>query len=216
MAAATSPRSPTSTGSWRPELDEYEPTLVQAADHAQRFVADVAAGAALGAASRSIWPGNARWLTFLGCCGCGKTTRLARPTFEQAARYNPGNASLWVSGTGVRRERDRRPGCVWITATEFADRMFAGEWDLPEYLAHDFLVAVDDVGAARDTKWGALAEAMYRLCNVRLGKWTLFTSNLTMVDIATKIDERVASRLIRDGNIVHRINAGDYALTRRQ
>jgi DNA replication protein DnaC len=207
--------SPITTDSWRPALDAYEPSLVKAAEHAARFVADVRAGALLGAASRSIWPGNARWLTLIGVCGSGKTM-LARQIFRAAEASNPGNMPLWSLGTGVRHERDRRPRCVWLTATEFADRMLGGEWDLPEHLAADFLVAIDDVGAARDTKANHIAEALYRLCNVRLGKWTLFTSNLNLSDIAAKIDERVASRLIRDGNVVHRITAGDYAMPRKR
>lgn len=151
-----------------------------------------------------------RWLTLTGCCGCGKTM-LAQQIFREAAKNNPGNAPLWIGGTGIYTETNRRPGCVWMAATEFADLMRRGQHDLPEYLGRDYLVAIDDVGAARDTTT-FVADALYRLANARLGKWTLFTTNLSLADVARQIDERVASRMIRDGNTVVRIAAPDYAM----
>jgi DNA replication protein DnaC len=101
-----------------------------------------------------------------------------------------------------------------MTSTEFADSC-RGDFGLPEYLADDFLVAIDDLGAARDTT-NFVADAIYRLANSRIGRWTIFTSNLNLADVATKIDERVASRMIRDRNVVHRIAAGDYAMSGRK
>lgn len=202
-AGQTSPETTATLASdWRPDFDCYEASLARAAELAARFVRDMAAGA------------PQYWLTLTGEPGCGKTY-LARQIFGEAKRHNPGNKSaFWFGGTGILDERNRRPGCVWLAATEFADRLRAKEYDLPEYLAADFLVVLDDLGAARDTT-AFIAEAVYRLCNVRLGRWTVFTSNLSAQAMADQIDPRVASRLIRDGNQAHRITAPDYALRKR-
>lgn len=192
--------TPQQASDWHPVIDAYEPSLRAAASHAAQFVRDMAARTA------------PRWLTFTGVPGCGKTM-LARQIFEAARAYNPGETqTLWCTGTGLYDESRRRPRRVWLSATEFADRMRSGkEYDLPEYLGADFLVILDDLGATRDTT-NFLAEAVYRLCNARLGKWTVFTSNLNATGIATQVDPRVASRLIRDGSVAYRIDAGDYAM----
>jgi DNA replication protein DnaC len=84
------------------------------------------------------------------------------------------------------------------------------QYDLPEYLAHEWLVLFDDLGAKRDGK-DVLADAIMRLANQRLGKWTLWTTNLSLDEIAKRIDARVSSRLIRDENRLVTITAGDYA-----
>lgn len=180
-------------------IDDYEPSLRRAADEGARFVAEVAAGA------------PPRWLTFSGPCGSGKTF-LSHQIFAEAAKHNPGNASLWLAGTNEYRERSRRPRCVWMTEADFAARLRGGEYDLPDYLARDFLVAIDDLGATRDPS-AFVADALGKLANLRLGKWTLFTTNLSLPEISERMDERIASRLVRPpGNRLVRITAHDYAL----
>lgn len=183
---------------WRPHLDAYEPSLARAAAACSQYVSDIAAGA------------TPYWLTFSGVPGSGKTF-LARQTFRAAAKFNHrGNASICL--TDPSDPSDRRPDCVWLDSARFAARLIGGrEFDLPEYLARDFLVAYDDLGAARD-KSDFLADALYRLCNHRLGRWTIFTTNLTLEEISTRIDDRVASRLIRERNLGLSLKAGDYAL----
>src|SRR3972149_2839073 len=121
---------------WRPALNAYEPSLVDAATLCAQFIADVMDGR------------PAYWLTLTGACGCGKTM-LAQQTFNEAGRHNTlGNAVSYERNR--RDENDRRPECVWMDVTRFADRMRGGEYDLPEYLARDFIVVIDDLGAARD------------------------------------------------------------------
>jgi DNA replication protein DnaC len=139
---------------------------------------------------------------------------IAEQLFARCMRFNPADrVGCWQTGVGVYSDRTRRPRCFWMRATEFADRVHK-DFEYAEWLGRDFLVGVDDVGAAREdggrTSW--LPEALYRLCNARLGKWTIFTTNLSLTEIGRTIDERIASRMIRDGNQFHRINAGDYAL----
>jgi DNA replication protein DnaC len=180
-------------------LDDYDPSLKKAAEAAARFVADVAAGK------------SPYWLTLTGTQGAGKTL-LAKQIFGEASKFNPGNAPVWVAGNGIYDPARRRPRCAWFTAPQFKDRMLGGEYDLPEYLRADFLVAIDDLGAARDTKDHAAAEGFYRLADNRMGRWMIWTTNLTLDEIAQRLDPRLSSRLIRDDNRLVTITAKDYAL----
>lgn len=202
---------------WRPELEIYKPyveTLTAAVNAGARFVAEVEAEHL---AQVQLEPRdrvqNGRWLTYGGEQGSGKTT-LASQVYRSASRFNPGNVGLWVGGDS--RNFKRRPHCVGMEATEFADRC-ATDRGYPDYLRDDFLVWIDDIGSADESKesmrW--LATALYRLCNARLGKWTLFTTNLTMKEIGEKIDPRVLSRLIRERNEFVRIDAPDYAVRKK-
>lgn len=184
--------------SWSPEINCYEPTLSQAADHCSRFVWEVQ--------NRP-----ARWLTLSGVTGCGKTM-LAGQTFAEARKHNPHNTGIWVPPGGEMTDFTRRPASIWMTASQFAEGI-RSEFKLPELLGQDFLVCIDDIGAARDTT-NFIADGLYRLCNQRLGKWTIFTTNLSLPEIGKQIDERVASRLMRDTNVYHRITSGDYAMRR--
>ncbi len=155
------------------------------------------------------------WLTFTGRQGTGKTM-LARQIFAAARAHNPGDREgPWITGTGFYDPRDRRPNRVWLHAHQLADRMRGGEWDLPEYLRADFLVVLDDLGAARD-KSEFLADALYRLADQRMHRWTIWTTNLTLAEIHDRLDPRISSRLIRDENAIVSITAEDYALTGRK
>ena len=185
------PMSKTSSDGWKPTLDAYCPILATARDAAGRFIADMAAGA------------KPYWLALLGHPGTGKTF-IAKQVYEQAKQFNPGNPSLWL-GPGPR------PCSIWIDATKFGQQMMDGRYDLPESLAPDWIVAIDDLGAQRD-KTDFIADGMYRLCNARLGKWTLWTANLSLAEISARVDARVASRLVRDENKVITLNCADYAL----
>jgi len=188
---------PNATPAWYPTLDlatDRDGSLKRAADACAKMVADMRAGA------------TPYWLTLTGAQGCGKTM-LAFQVFDQARTINPGRASIWI---GERR----RPRCYWYTEPDFADAIRT-DTRLPEYLADDYLVLIDDLGTARE-RFEQVADALYRLANARLGKWTLWTSNLTHAEIADKIDQRLASRLIRDANTGVRITAPDYALRIRK
>jgi DNA replication protein DnaC len=196
-SAMTTPKLVNRTD-WRPKFDAYEPSLVRAQANAIDMVSEMESDS------------NPRWLTLVGCCGCGKTM-LAQQLFIQSQKTNPGAKSVWISGNGFYSQYNRRPRCVWLTANIFADRMRSGEYDLPEYLSNDYFVVIDDIGTTRD-KTDFVADGLYRLCNSRIGKWTVFTTNLSLPEISDRVDERVASRMIRDGNQVVKITAKDYAL----
>lgn len=188
---------------WAPTFDTHHASLAEALTKARALIAEMEAGQ----------PG--RWLTITGLQGVGKTF-LARQMLERSKLSNPGRHALWSppGASGIRRDCDARPYCIWLDATRMAERMRAGEYDLPESFGTDWCLVVDDIGAARD-KTDFLAEGLYRLANSRLGRWTIWTSNLSLKEIAERIDPRLASRLIRDENQIVTISAPDYALRHR-
>lgn len=195
------PLSQPPAAAWRPSLNAYEPSLAAAAVALAKMAADMARGA------------DPYWLTLAGPFGCGKTM-LARQLFDHARDHcNPGRFSLWQAGHGIRSEHSRRPTCQWFTADTFAQRMAGlGEWDLPESLRPDYLVVIDDIGRTRDTANATFADALCRLADNRLHRWTLWTTNLTLAEISNRLDARIASRMIRDDNRLITVSAGDYAL----
>jgi hypothetical protein len=194
-----SPITPSSISDWQPILDAYEPSLASAVSAARAFVGEMEAKA------------PARWLTLSGQVGCGKTF-LARQIFAQAERINPGshkNSPVWLAGDSVYERR--RPKCRWHNERAFSSIVRGGDYQYPYYLGDDYFVCLDDLGSERDNS-AFIAQNLFDLCNARLGKWTLFTTNYTVAELTERIDSRVASRLIRDENTFLRIKAGDYAL----
>ena len=198
------------TTGWVPNLDAWEPSLVQARQVCSRYVADMEQGR------------QPYWLTLTGANGCGKT-RLLQQLFRQAQRLNPGNPAnnpIWPPDWETRPRgavsvyEDSRPLCRWFTESGMAAKMREGFWELPRLLQEDWCVALDELGGARDPT-NFVADAVAQVCDLRLGRWTLFATNLTLGEISQQVDARIASRLIRDDNRVLTITAGDYALRTR-
>lgn len=215
-----SAKSPSSSADrWRPaDFNAYEESLevaithaadliARAKDHAER-VRKARDGEGAPEAVHDVFAG---WLTLSGRQGCGKTT-LARAVYEELRRADPFAAGVWFAGTNEYRQESRRPTCRWMHFNTFIDQTLSGDYNYPEWLARDWVVVVDDIGANREIKNSTVTDLLYRLCNGRLGKITLFTTNMTQTEIAERFDPRVQSRLIRDGNVFHRITAGDYAM----
>ncbi len=93
-------------------------------------------------------------------------------------------------------------------------RLRNGEHDLIEAMAEDPMCVVDDIGAEDPT--GFSKSKLDDLCNRRLGKWTVFTANLTLEQIADHLDQRIASRMVRDGNITVEVDTLDFSLRSRE
>lgn len=144
-----------------------------------------------------------RWLTLSGECGCGKTM-LAKEAFYLIAERT--FRSLALDGENWESH--------FATVYNLADAWRSGNW-LNKPARDAFFLVIDDLGAERDSS-GFVKDKMFELLNARMGKWTLMTTNLSLKNIAENYDARIASRLIRDGNIFMRINAGDYWLLRER
>ncbi len=170
---------------WRPKLDAYHPSLVAAADACAQFVADYTANRA------------PYWLTLSGPTGCGKSMLLEQ-VHRRIARVHHG----WDPTCGRCDPRS-------FDAYGFTSRMRSGEYELPKELASASMLSFDDLGASRDTT-GFVADSLCWLAEMRLGRWTMWTTNLDSAALVQRIDERFVSRLIRAGSRVVTITAGDY------
>lgn len=74
-----------------------------------------------------------------------------------------------------------------------------------------FLLILDDIGAEKATEF--VAETLYRIINFRYVQMlpTIFTSNLAPQDLADKIGERSASRIVEMCEIIE-LTGGDRRL----
>ena len=92
---------------------------------------------------------------------------------------------------------------------DIADALRGGDYSRlnPLYSA-DFL-AIDDIGAEYESDF--INSKLQQLLNKRLNKWTVITSNLSLNDFSFK-EQRIVSRLVREGNQVVQIDAPDYYL----
>ena len=141
--------------------------------------------------------GNPRWLTFLGRSGTGKTY-LARGLAKWCEeRYAVGWSKFkhWPTLLGKLRGGS-------LDASEAITDLSAFK-----------LLVVDEIGMGADVRDYGL-DCLLRLMEGRKRGWTVFTSNLTLKQLAA-IDERIASRLLRMGAVVE-CNTKDYALRRTQ
>lgn len=77
------------------------------------------------------------------------------------------------------------------------------------------LLVLDDVGAERDST-GFVSDKLSMLLGMRVGKWTVITSNLDLAGLS-KIDDRIASRIVREpGNSFIEMTTEDYGLRRQR
>jgi DNA replication protein DnaC len=146
---------------------------------------------------------NPRWLSLLGTSGVGKTM-LGTLIYEIAKRqkhlqFHPRLNTCWA----INSEK-------W---SDVASRFIDEKW-LSEYLSIANFLFLDDIGADHD-KSGWLANCLYKVLDARVGKWTVLTSNLSLDQIGTRIDNRVASRMIRGNSQVVDVDTIDFNLRRK-
>lgn len=140
-----------------------------------------------------------RWITLLGTSGSGKT-HCAR-----ALWYYAKNLFDWMECRYVHMP---------IYWPKFIQELRAGDSYERRTDMHQWPVLfLDDIGAERDTT-GFATEELNTLIGSRVGKWTILTANLTINQFSA-IDDRIASRLIRDNNIVAQVKCQDYAMRQK-
>jgi hypothetical protein len=187
------------------ETDTERTILDNMLSEAKRFVADMATGA------------EPRWLVIVGKSGTGKTMLADRIRW-------------WVKGRGraIYEKFDRKRidphgdryeslytyaqgGALLCKWGRLIEQMRGGDFD--RYLAagSDWFKVIDDLGvdsfdaSGNPTKFAT--QKMAELLDRRLRKWTVITSNFTRTQLATTFDARIASRLMRDGNVI--VDASD-------
>jgi DNA replication protein DnaC len=108
-------------------------------------------------------------------------------------------ADLWAS---------REPR--WLS---FLKKLRGGDYFEVDDVADTNLLLVDDIGTSSDTAFSL--EQLYTILERRNRKWTVLTSNLSLREIAERMDTRIASRMIRDENVAVNVSVTDYAIRKR-
>lgn len=140
-----------------------------------------------------------RWITLLGNSGCGKT-HCARKLWEYAEQKFD-----WSTCSHLHSP------VYW---PEFVQGLRAGDLFTKRTDMHAWpVVFLDDIGAERDAS-GFASDELNTLLGTRTGKWTIITANLNFKKLAA-IDERIASRIVRDNNLVVQVNTEDYSLRKK-
>lgn len=137
-----------------------------------------------------------RWLTFCGPSGTGKT-HLASAVFGCLKSTFSAHHSLLCGAQKF----------VW---PRLLPRLRNGDYWLLDDIRDCHLLFLDDFGTERPTEFAL--EKLYEIIESRNRKWTLMTNNLSVEQIGSKMDTRIASRLIRDGSVVVDVQAQDFNL----
>lgn len=156
------------------------------------------------AAPKGAYPRS--WLTLLGKSGTGKT-HLSKRIFH------------WWRQSGARRTYEFHDGetiydGAFVSWPELALQMRADARAAAAVvigLLKEPLLIIDDAGAVRDNT-GFITGELATLLTLRMDRWTVITSNLSISEVAKEIDSRVASRMMRPPNQLVSVNTKDYAL----
>ena len=158
-----------------------------------------------------------RWLTMLGNSGVGKTMLAKR------LHYFANQCGQVIFDRAVSGQRDC--GNIFnrvrfFSWPEIVKGMYRGEYGILDDIKTDWFVVLDEIGATRGgqsqkakDQENFITQNLFEILNARLGKWTVLTGNVT-IDKINAWDTRIASRLIRGGNVVVSVQTKDYALRR--
>jgi chromosomal replication initiation ATPase DnaA len=128
-----------------------------------------------------------RWLTLLGPSGVGKTHLMAQLFAELSRKMRIKTSTGWRGAQAAHI----------IPAVDLQD------YRAPrDYAGYDLLY-IEDIAAGSDDRAGAgavLRSRVVELLQLRSNKWTLLDANMTVADVASRLDARIASRLKRDGS----------------
>jgi len=176
-----------------------DPALIEALDAARAFCTAMAG---------KYTP--AYWLSLLGPSGTGKTM-LARRCVRFFQQHLDGFLDERHDPT---YERYHRRGGLKGWAGVVGD-MLAGDYTGLRNLRDDWLVTLDDIGSEHERHRELSTSKLYEILNARAGRFTLITANLDLEQINRRLDARLASRLLRDGNVVVDVSTVDYNLRPR-
>lgn len=148
-----------------------------------------------------------RWLTLLGKSSTGKTElskRLLKYWRERLGwKQAPGKDGMTLDRLGDSR---------FISWDLHLGRLRNRQNEIDSIAALPFCV-IDDIGT--DDGSPQAKAALYSLLNCRVGKWTVITANIGMLELG-KIDARITSRMIRGESVVVETQVEDWNLRRRK
>lgn len=150
-----------------------------------------------------------RWLTLTGISGLGKT--FAAKLILRKVRKLIGPFLRWRIMEDMGATTRHVPSfnshfCKW---RDVADELRNGNFGIIRDLREIFFLVIDDIGDEHETDF--TNSKLYELLDGRMGKWTVITSNRTIKQIAEK-ERRMASRMIRDGNVQIELKGEDYSI----
>lgn len=149
------------------------------------------------------------WLTLAGNSGLGKT-HLAKKVQKQF--YDQNRFAIAFDSARFKTFGNTMAFWSW---RELCGFLRSGAYECIESICDEWFVILDDIGSERDTT-GFIADATDRIFNGRKGKWTMITTNLGLQDIAEKLDQRIADRMLRDDGVVIECNTESYSLRKNK
>lgn len=157
-----------------------------------------------------------RWLSLLGTSGAGKTM-LAQIIWHwfrdtRHAMINwPATERTRTPETPHGQIIRHRGGFInWGNAIN--NRMLKGEYDFLEDMRGYSFFAIDDIASEYERHRELSASKLYNVLESRLKKWTIITANLSLEQIGSKLDARIASRMIRGHSTVVDVDVVDWNL----
>ena len=141
------------------------------------------------------------WLTLSGVSGYGKTF-LARMACTVIQR-------LSIPSADFEKRDDHIP--EKIRNCDYCRKMRERDNDYYYRIRDQKILFIDDVYSDPD-KSGFVTNETYDLLDYRIRKWTIITTNKSLNQI-TEIDNRIASRLERNGNVFFQISGKTYEET---
>lgn len=158
--------------------------------------------AAIEFAWHMVGRGTPRWLTLLGTSGAGKTM-LARIITDIFMIGLYGQVE-YESPTIIRRYQGG-----FITWNRLSNLLREGEFRMFDDICDHQFVVLDDIGSEHPSPF--TNAKLYEFMNRSLGKWRVITGNLPLEQVAERLDNRIASRMIRDGNVVVDVDVMDWS-----
>lgn len=140
---------------------------------------------------------NARWLTFAGASGTGKTLLSELIHGEARTMHH------------LRTHKTLLDGVAMAFWPGLLSRLRNGEHQLVRDLCDANFVLLDEVAIEHDPS-GFARDKLCEILSMRVGKWTVITSNLTLTQLG-EIDTRISSRMVRGGSVVIACNTVDFA-----
>lgn len=190
---------------WREQLSQFQtlgdPDLELMAQAATEFVAMVQFRQANPYGSHP----EPYWLSLLGASGTGKTMLAT-----MVMRFIRKNCLIFTLKYGLNLT-EQAASFKW---PETVRQLKQGQSDAIDFLCEKerkwdgerrctcAFAMIDDIGQVEDSRKSYLLAALGQIADARLKEWTIWTSNLTLAQIAENVDPRVSSRMIRGSNVV--------------